>query len=116
MCRCHDVAMAGHVEIQITCGNQGEADAIADALVDRRFAACVQQVPIRSTYRWKGRVEHDEEILLLVKTTRRRYESVEAAVLEIHSYEVPAISCVDIAAGSTQYLAWLDNETSTASE
>ena len=103
--------MAAHVEIQITCGTAEEADAIATALVERRFAACVQQMPIRSTYRWQGAVERAEEILLLVKTTRARYADVESAVLGLHSYEVPAIACVDISAGSPAYLAWLDAET-----
>jgi periplasmic divalent cation tolerance protein len=57
------------VEIQITCGSDDEALTIADALVGHRLAACVQHLPIRSTYRWQGTVENDDEILLLVKTT-----------------------------------------------
>jgi periplasmic divalent cation tolerance protein len=100
-----------HVEIQVTCGSREEADTIADALVDGRLAACVQQVPVRSIYRWEGAVEHDDEILLLVKTRRDRYDAVEAAVLAGHSYDVPAITCVDIVGGSADYLAWIDAET-----
>ena len=102
----------GPVEIQVTCGSRDEADAIADRLVDGRLAACVQQVPIRSTYRWQGGVEHDDEVLLLVKTTRARYRAVETAVLAAHSYDVPAITCVPIVAGSDDYLAWIEAETS----
>lgn len=102
--------MSDHVEIQVTCASAQEADTIATALVERRLAACVQQLPIRSTYRWQGAVERDEEILLLVKTTRARYPDVEAAVLELHSYDVAAITCVDIVAGSAAYLAWIDAE------
>ena len=102
---------AEHIEIQVTCGGAGEAATIADALVDRRLAACVQQVEIRSTYRWQGSVARDDEILLLVKTHRSRYQAVEAAVRSLHSYDVPAITCVDIVAGSADYLAWIDTET-----
>lgn len=102
-----------HVEIQVTCSRSEEADAIADLLVERRLAACVQQVTIRSTYRWEGSVEHDDEILLLVKTTRARYRDVEAVVREQHSYDVPAITCVGIVAGSADYLAWIDDETAS---
>jgi periplasmic divalent cation tolerance protein len=103
--------MSGHVEIQITCGDAAEADTLATALVARRLAACVQQIPIRSTYRWNGAVERDDEILLLVKSTRERYADVERIVLDLHSYDVPAITCVEIVAGSPSYLDWIDTET-----
>lgn len=103
--------MSEHVEIQVTCGSLDEADRIADALVERRLAACVQQLPIRSTYRWDGEVQHDDEILLLVKTRAARFDDVAAAVRELHSYDVPAITAVPIVSGSDDYLAWIDAET-----
>lgn len=103
--------MGAHVEIQITCGSADEADRIADALVERRLAACVQQLPIRSTYRWDGAIHHDDEILLLVKTRAGRFDDVATTVRELHSYDVPAITAVPIARGSDDYLAWVDAET-----
>lgn len=103
--------MGSYVEIQVTCASTEEADTIATALVERRLAACVQRMPIRSTYRWDGALHHDDEVLLLVKTTRERYADVESAVLALHSYEVAAITCVEIVAGSPAYLAWIDAET-----
>ena len=98
----------GHVEIQVTCGSSGEADRIADALVERRLAACVQQLPIRSTYRWDGAVQHDDEILLLVKTRADRFEAVATLVAELHSYDVPAVTAVPIVAGGDDFLEWID--------
>jgi len=98
------------VEIQITCGSDDEASRIAEALVERRQAACVQQVPIRSVYRWKGRVEHDDEVLLLVKTTSARALDIEATIDELHSYDLPAVTIVPIAGGSDEYLDWLRTE------
>ena len=103
--------MSDHVEIQITCGSVAEADRIADALVERRYAACVQRLPIRSTYRWDGVVQHDDEILLLVKTRAARFDDVVATVRELHSYDVPAITAVPIVAESRDYRAWIDAET-----
>lgn len=103
--------VGSYVEIQITCASGDEADAIATALVERRLAACAQQLPIRSTYRWQGVVERADEVLLLVKTTRERYADVESAVLALHSYEAAAITCIEIVAGSPAYLAWIDAET-----
>lgn len=103
--------MNDHVEIQITCGSADEATRIADALVERRHAACVQQLPIRSTYRWEGAVQHDDEILLLVKTTGARFDDVVSTVRELHSYDVPAITALPIVRGSDDFLAWIDAET-----
>lgn len=103
--------MSDHIEIQITCGSVVEADRIAAALVERRHAACVQHVPIRSTYRWDGAVQHDVEILLLVKTRAARFDDVAATVRELHSYDVPAITAVPIVAESDDYGAWIDAET-----
>lgn len=99
------------VEIQVTCDDEAEAQTVADALVEQRLAACVQQLPIRSTYRWQGAVERDDEILLFVKTTAARVDDVCATVRALHSYDVPAFTVVDIAGGSDDYLAWLRTET-----
>lgn len=104
--------MTDGVEIQITCGDPDEADRIATALVESRMAACVRQLPVRSVYRWEGRIERDDEILLLVTTCRQRVDRVVAAVIELHSYDVPAITVVDIVGGSADYLAWVTESTS----
>jgi periplasmic divalent cation tolerance protein len=101
----------GHVEIQVTCGSREEAEAIADDLVERRLAACVHLLPIRSTYRWAGAIQHDEEILLVAKTRAELADVVQRAVLKMHSYEVPAITIVALAGGSPAYLDWVDAET-----
>jgi periplasmic divalent cation tolerance protein len=104
-------ADAGALEVQVTCGSDEEAAAIADALVAGRLAACVQQFPMRSTYRWEGEVQHDDEVLLLVKTTTVRFGEVRDLVLARHSYDVPAITAVPVVAGSDDYLAWIAAET-----
>ncbi len=95
----------------MSCGSADEAASIATALVERRFAACVQQLPIRSTYRWDGQVQRDDEVLLLVKTRRDRYPDVERTVLELHSYDLPVVTCLDVVAGSPAALRWIVDET-----
>lgn len=99
------------VEIQITCGDAAESDAISAGLVDQRLAACVQQVPITSVYRWEGRVERDDEILLLVKTVASRLDDVRRFVRERHSYDVPAVTVVEVVDGTDDYLDWVRAET-----
>ncbi len=98
-------------EIQVTCGSDDEARSIADALVAQRLAACVQLLPIRSVYRWQGTVERDDEVLLLIKTTAGRIDAVRDAVADLHSYDVPGFTVVEIVDGSPDYLAWLRAET-----
>lgn len=104
-------AITGPVEIQIACGDDAEAGRIARALVERRLAACVQRLPIRSTYRWEGEVVDDDEVLLLVKTMADRFDGIVATVDELHSYELPAVSVVAIAGGSIRYLDWIADVT-----
>jgi periplasmic divalent cation tolerance protein len=88
------------------------AENLARALVDARAAACVNILPAcRSVYRWQGRVEHAEEIPLLVKTTRAAYPRVEEMVRAHHPYDVPELVAVPIEAGLPAYLDWLAMET-----
>ena len=93
-----------------TAGSESEARKIAQALVERRLAACVNIVPkIHSVYRWEGRVEQAEEYLLLIKTVKAREEQVWAAICELHSYELPECIVIQIESGSAEYLKWVED-------
>ncbi len=98
--------------VTTAAGSREEADLISRALVERRLAACVQVVgPVESRYWWAGEVTEAQEWLCLVKTTAGRYSAVEGAIRELHSYEVPEIVAVPLAAGSGPYLGWIEQET-----
>jgi periplasmic divalent cation tolerance protein len=101
--------MTDKIIVLVTCGSRKEARKIARALVGQRLAACVSEigVPIASTYRWKGKVESAKEFLLFVKTTKKRFAAVRDEVRKLHSYEVPEIIALPIAAGSRTYLDWI---------
>jgi periplasmic divalent cation tolerance protein len=91
-----------------TTGSEAEAAKIAQALVERRIAACVNIVPrVQSVYRWEGKIEQAEEYLLLIKTVKTKFEQVRAAISELHSYELPECIALPIEAGSYDYLNWL---------
>jgi periplasmic divalent cation tolerance protein len=77
--------------------------------VERRLAACVNEMgtPVRSVYRWKGKVETAEEFLLVIKSTKRRFVALLDAVRELHSYEVPEIIALPVVEGSRAYLNWI---------
>ena len=97
--------------ILTTTGNREQADRIAESLVSRRLAACVQITDVASTYWWKGGLTKDSECLLLIKTVQRMYDAVEAAILEIHEYEIPEIIQLPITAGLDRYLDWMEANT-----
>jgi periplasmic divalent cation tolerance protein len=91
-----------------TCSSPEEARRIAQELVERRLAACVNIVPqIESVYRWKGEVETATEWLLIIKTMAESFELVRDAIGKVHSYAVP--ECIEIAieGGSAAYLDWI---------
>jgi periplasmic divalent cation tolerance protein len=85
-----------------------QAGPIADALVARELVACVNIVSgVQSVYRWKGAVEHDEEALLVLKTTRAAIPALEAALGELHPYETFELVALDVAGGAAAYLRWI---------
>lgn len=86
------------------------ATAISRELVERKLAACVQISTIRSVYRWDGEVQDDPELRLLIKTTRDSYPAVEALLKERHSYALPAVVALDVAAVSAEYADWVESE------
>ncbi len=100
------------VVVFITAPNGEEASLIAKALVESKLAACVNIVPaIRSIYLWKGKIEDDTEVLMIVKTREELFESLSSRVKELHSYDVPEVIAIPISKGSEDYLAWLRDST-----
>ena len=99
-----------------TCPDAASAARIARALVAERLAACVNRVPgLASTYRWRGEIHDDAEVLLLIKTQRAGFDALRARLVELHPYELPEVIALDIAAGHAPYLDWLRTETRSVS-
>jgi periplasmic divalent cation tolerance protein len=108
--------MTDKIVVLVTCASAGQARKIARALVAARLAACgnVFEAPVRSIYRWKGKVESAKEFLLVLKTSRKRFAAVERAVRALHTYEVPEIIALPIAGGSRDYLKWISESVAPA--
>jgi periplasmic divalent cation tolerance protein len=98
--------------VLVTAPTAERAAELARALVEERLAACGNVVPgIRSIYRWEGKVQDEAEALLVLKTTRARFDALRARVLALHPYEVPEVIALAVDAGSAPYLAWIAAET-----
>ena len=100
--------MSDFAIVLTTTDTSESAQRIARALVERKLAACVNIVPlIESVYRWKGVVETAQELLLIIKTSTKRFADVEKAIKELHHYELPECVMVRIEQGSEEYLRWI---------
>ena len=98
---------SGYGVVMVTAGSRDEAEAIAQNLVASKLAACVSLMPIRSIYTWQGQVHNEEEWQLFIKTDLAFFDTLEAKIRELHSYEVPEIIALPLVAGSAPYLAWI---------
>jgi periplasmic divalent cation tolerance protein len=96
------------IAVFMTAANKEEADRLAEMLVGKQLAACVQILPdVESVYRWQGKVERQVEVLLIAKTLSSKFAALEREVRRLHSYETPEIVAVPLTAGSPSYLTWL---------
>lgn len=99
----------------VMAADEDESARIAQALVQEKLAACVNVVgPVQSTYRWRGAIETAREYMLVIKAAMRDFAKLERRVRELHSYEVPEIIAIPLAAGSKPYVAWLAESTAEA--
>jgi len=98
-----------------TTPDRETAEMIADTLVSQQLAACVNILPgVTSVYRWKGSVEHSEELLLVIKTSQTVWPMLEAQIQALHPYELPEIVAVPIKTGEAEYIQWLENSIPSA--
>jgi periplasmic divalent cation tolerance protein len=85
---------------------------IARILVEERLVACANLLPaVRSIYRWEGKLNDDNEVLVLMKTTRGHLDRLKRRLLELHPYELPEMLALPVESGHRPYLDWIANET-----
>ena len=98
----------GAIVIVTTVGTEEQANLIAREIVARRQAASVNILPgCRSIYRWKGKICHDGELMLVIKTLDAELEAVKETILELHTYELPEFLSYAVTDGSDEFLAWI---------
>jgi periplasmic divalent cation tolerance protein len=108
----YQLSMHEFISVHITASSRVEAEKIADALIEGKLAACVNMVPgVHSIYRWEGKVETADEVLLIAKTRADLFGPLSARVKALHSYSAPCIVALPIAAGDPAFFGWIVAET-----
>jgi len=99
--------------VYITAPNKGEAEKIGAFLIEGHLAACVNIFDgITSIYRWEGEIQKDGEVVLIAKTTYNKFGELKDKVKEIHPYDCPCITAIEIKDGNEEFLSWIESETS----
>ncbi len=103
------------IVVVTTVGTQDQANLLAEELVIGRLASCVNILPVRrSVYLWQGKVCDDQELLLIIKTTRSQYSQVEKTIQELHNYDLPEILAFEVALGEKHFLEWISESATGA--
>jgi periplasmic divalent cation tolerance protein len=101
------------IAVLTTVGSMEEARRLARAIVKRKLAACAHLSLVESFYNWKGSLQHEPEFRVLFKATKQNYQVLEAAIVELHPYELPAIHAIELAAVYEPYAQWITENTAT---
>jgi periplasmic divalent cation tolerance protein len=95
--------------VYCTCPDDDTAQQLAELVVGKQLAACVNIITgIQSVFAWQGKIETDDEALLLIKTTDAAFEELQTTLQEQHPYELPEIVAVSISGGLPGYLDWIN--------
>lgn len=91
--------------------NEADAARVARVLVEERLVACANLLPgARSIYRWRGAVQDEREVVVLMKTRKQDWTALLSRLHELHPYETPELVAVRVAAGAPKYMAWLEEQ------
>lgn len=98
--------------VMTTVGSEELGRVMAEKLIGEGLAACVSILPsVTSCYRWEGKVQMEDEILLLIKTVASRFTAVKERIISLHNYQCPEIIGIPVSGGHEPYLEWLRKET-----
>jgi periplasmic divalent cation tolerance protein len=94
--------------VYTTVPGEAIAEKIADTLINERLIACANFYPVKSHYWWKGKLEEQSEVMVIMKTLREKYQEIEKRIRDLHGYETPEILAIDVISGYYPYLQWVE--------
>jgi periplasmic divalent cation tolerance protein len=108
----HPEADATVMVVMTTLPDAPAAEALAERLLEERLVACANVLPgARSIYRWEGEIRRDQEVVVILKTTRAALPRLRERFPALHPYDVPELVAMDVADGAEAYLDWVRSET-----
>ncbi|HET9850120.1 MAG TPA: divalent-cation tolerance protein CutA [Candidatus Saccharimonadales bacterium] len=99
-----------YCRLELTCADKGEADKIANTLLVKHLVACAKQIPVKSDYRWQGKIERASENLVVMESKLELFDKVEKEVVKLHSYDTFVLTAIPLAKISTKAEKWLAKE------
>ncbi len=95
--------------VLVTTDNKEEAEKIANTVLSKKLAACVNYFEIMSQYWWDNKIQKHPETMLLIKTVKDKFQELIKEIKANHSYRVPEVIALPIVKGNPKYLVWLAN-------
>lgn len=100
------------IVVLISCASEAEAEKISRVLLEAQLVACVNILPgITSLFSWEGKIQKEKEVLMIAKSLKSAFNSLEKNVKENHSYALPEIIALPITEASKDYLEWIRKNT-----
>jgi len=96
------------VILYLTCPNEDEARTIGNALLEAKLIACVRHLAVNSSYWWEDKINHDNEVLLMMESLEEKFDQIEKVVTTLHSYDDYVLTAVPVAKTTPGVLKWLD--------
>ena len=100
--------MSDFCQLWLSCADKAEASHISAVLLEKNLVACAKQVPISADFHWQEKVDHAEEVLLIMESRAKLFDEIEKAVSELHSYETFVLEATPIIRVSKKAEAWLN--------
>ena len=100
------------ITLFLTCANRQEAKKIGSALLERKLAACVRATGVKSGFWWKGRIERGDEVQLIIESSEDKFDEIETAVRQIHSYDTFVLTAYPVIQASKGVEDWVKEATS----
>lgn len=95
------------ITLFLTCADQAEATKITRALLEKRLAACIKQMPVHSTFHWEGEIQESDEVLLLIESAEEKFDAINKVVEQLHSYKEYVLTAVPIVKTTPGVMQWV---------
>lgn len=113
---------SNYCQLWLTCADKKEADKIARHLLAcpvergtgssgvKHLVVCAKQLPLTADYLWQGKIEHSDEVLLIMESHEDLFDQIEAEVAKLHSYDTFVLETVPTEKVSSKAEKWWKDE------